>query len=89
MAFDCHGVDMEQRVKGFRERGWECTQSGTWEVGGVNRFAFFEREGAETCFETIAFEEGWDWPEPEEWFPAPPADQGGSGGVEEGESKVG
>lgn len=72
VAYDCNGVGMEERLKGFKERGWNCTQGGTWKVGGMNSFAFFEREGAETCFETIDFEEGWDWPEPEEWFPAPP-----------------
>lgn len=75
MAYDCNGVGMEERVKGFKERGWNCTQSGTWKVGGMNSFAFFERDGAETCFETIVFEEGWDWPEPDEWFPAPPVEE--------------
>lgn len=63
---------MEERVKAFNERGWQCTQSGTWCVGGENHFAFFEKEGAETCFETIEFQEGWDWPEPDEWFPPKP-----------------
>lgn len=59
-------------MKGFAERGFECVQSGKWMVGGVSEFAFFEkgREGLGTCFETIGFEEGWEYPEPDEWFPA-------------------
>ncbi|KAL9614300.1 MAG: hypothetical protein Q9167_001183 [Letrouitia subvulpina] len=69
VAYDCNNIPMEDRRKGFAERGWQCTQSGTWCVGGMNSFAFFEKSGAETCFETIVFEEGWDWPEPEEWYP--------------------
>ena len=74
MAYDCNGIAMEERVRAFKERGFECVQSGKWMVGGENEFAFFEnREGGVglgTCFETIQFEEGWDWPEPDEWFPA-------------------
>jgi methylmalonyl-CoA/ethylmalonyl-CoA epimerase len=60
---------MEERIKGFRERGFECLQSGKWMVGGVSEFAFFESKVLGTCFETIGFEEGWDYPEPDEWFP--------------------
>lgn len=81
VAYDCNGVAMEERVRGFRERGFECVQSGKWMVGGENEFAFFENRdgggGLGTCFETIKFEEGWGWPEPDEWFPAKEEEEGG------------
>ena len=79
VAFDCSGMDMEERKKAFEERGWRCTQSATWCVDGESDFAFFEREEGGMCVETIAFQEGWDWPEPDEWFPAKrePAEKGG------------
>ena len=67
MAYDCGGLAWEDRLEGFRKRGFEAVQSGDWR--GENRFAFFESEAAGTCFETIAFVEGWEYPEPEEWFP--------------------
>lgn len=69
IAYDCNGIAMEERVKRFRERGFECVQSGKWMVGGLSEFAFFENGALGTCFETIGFEEGWEFPEPDEWFP--------------------
>ncbi|CAF9943003.1 MAG: hypothetical protein ALECFALPRED_010421, partial [Alectoria fallacina] len=42
IAYDCNGISMEERVQGFKERGFECVQSGKWMVGGVSEFAFFE-----------------------------------------------
>ncbi|KAL8726069.1 MAG: hypothetical protein Q9166_006948 [cf. Caloplaca sp. 2 TL-2023] len=85
---------MSARHAKFAESGFECTQSGVWTVGGgESAFAFFERKGKEegaedgevgplgTCFETIAFQEGWGFPEPEEWFPVRTAEvvEGGAG----------
>ena len=67
IAYDCNGVPMEERVRLFRERGFECVQGGKWR--GDNEFIFFESEETGTCFETITFEEGWEYPEPDEWFP--------------------
>ncbi len=38
---------------------------------GKNHFAFFETEKETgTCFETIAWDDDWILPEPDEWFPA-------------------
>ena len=71
MAYDCQGISMKERMKIFRERGLEPVQEGCWMGGG--RFAFWWCEGARTWVETIEIEEDFDWPEPEEWFPAPPA----------------
>ena len=59
---------MAERVRLFRERGMEVAQGGSWR--GENHFAFWESAETGTCFETIQFEEGWDYPEPDEWFPA-------------------
>ena len=73
---------MEERVKMFRERGMEPVQEGCWMGGGS--FAFWRVEGARTWVETIEIEEGFEWPEPEEWFPAAPAPPAASGGKEMG-----
>lgn len=61
----------------FEERGYEMVQGGCWI--GDSRFAFFESKGQETgtCFETIAFAEGWEYPVPDEWFPVE-AEEGSS-----------
>lgn len=72
LAYDCNGIPWEERVKGFEARGMPMAQGGSWR--GENRFAFFECKEAATCFETISFEEGFDYPEPERWFPKKPAE---------------
>lgn len=72
---------MQERVKGFRERGFEMVQSGKWEEGSV--FMFFEgrEEGMRGMWvETIGFGEG-EWPEAEEVWPL----EGMVGGEEEKE----
>ena len=48
----------------------EVAQGGSWR--GENHFAVGERAETGTCFETIQFEEGGDYPEPDEWFPVAP-----------------
>lgn len=71
VAFDCNGAPWEERIKMFAERGFEKTQSGLWADG--NSFAFFDTEAATTtCFETYHFPPDFEYPEPEEWLPAPP-----------------
>lgn len=79
VAYDCNGVPMEERVRAFAERGYEMVQGGSWI--GESRFAFFESAEQEmgTFFETIAFPDGWEYPEPDEWFPAAEAEVGSSG----------
>jgi len=76
VAFDCENVPLEQRIAVFAERGFPLTQSGRWL--DQNAFAFFGTEGATSAvFETYVFPEGFEYPEPEEWFPAPPPSVGG------------
>ncbi len=69
IAYDCNNIPFSQRAQGFKDRGFELSQGGSWL--GRNHFAFFEtEEKTGTCFETIAWDEGWVLPEPEEWYPA-------------------
>ena len=68
VAYDCNNVPFEQRIAEFARRGFRLVQSGSW-VGG-NHFAFFETEDATTtCLETYVFPDGWEYPEPDEWYP--------------------
>jgi hypothetical protein len=71
IAVDCHGVGWEQRVSQFAERGFEIIQSGKWQ--GVVNWAYFGTEDATTTvFETFIVPEGFEFPEPEAWYPGPP-----------------
>ena len=74
-AFDCENVPLGRRITEYAERGFPLTQSGKWM--DQNAFAFFGTEGATSAvFETYVFPEGFEYPEPEEWFPAPPPNEG-------------
>ena len=71
VAFDCEDRPWEERLARFAGQGFALAQSGVWR--SANRFAFFDTEAATTTtFETYSFPEDWEYPEPEEWFPAPP-----------------
>lgn len=68
---DCNGVPWDDRVRLFREHGYEIVQSGVWE--GQVPFAYFSTDGdVATTIETALFPEGFAMPEPEEWLPSPP-----------------
>ncbi|KIC22970.1 MULTISPECIES: VOC family protein [unclassified Leisingera] len=71
VAYDCNNEPWEIRISELEKRGFKVVQSGKWQ--GQNAFAFFDTEAATgATFETYHFPEGWDYPEPESWFPAPP-----------------
>lgn len=71
VAYDCNHAPFEQRLAGFARRGFQLVQSGSWL--GRNHFAFFATEQATTtCLETYSFPEGWQYPEPEAWYPPRP-----------------
>ncbi len=71
VAFDCDGAPWDQRLATFAPRGFEPTQSGRWL--DQNSFSFFDTEAATTtCFETYHFPDGFEFPDPEEWYPEPP-----------------
>jgi methylmalonyl-CoA/ethylmalonyl-CoA epimerase len=71
IAFDCGETAWDSRAEEFAKRGFPCSQAGRFMDS--NAFAFFDTAGATTTtFETYTIPEGFVWPEPEEWFPAPP-----------------
>jgi len=71
LAFDCEDRPWDERLSRFAAEGFALAQSGAWRA--ANRFAFFDTEEATTTtFETYVFPEDWEYPEPDEWFPAPP-----------------
>jgi len=68
IAYDCNQIPFEERLAEFARRGFRLVQSGSWM--GRNHFAFFETEAATTtCLETYIFPDGWEYPEPDEWYP--------------------
>ncbi|GAA4990449.1 hypothetical protein GCM10023257_33470 [Streptomyces hyderabadensis] len=73
IAFDVKGRPWEERIADFAGRGFAMSQSGRFM--DQNAFAFFDTEQATgTTFETYDIPDGFVWPEPEAWFPAPPPD---------------
>lgn len=71
VAFDCGEAPWQDRIADFARRGFPLVQSGRFQ--DANAFAFFDTEKATgTTFETYSIPEGFVWPEPEEWYPAPP-----------------
>lgn len=71
IAFDCAEQPWSRRIADFAGRGFPMVQSGRFM--DANAFAFFDTEAATgTVFETYSIPAGFVWPEPEEWFPAPP-----------------
>lgn len=73
VAYDCNDAPWEERIEELERRGFACIQSGKWM--GRNPFAFFETsEATGAVFETYSFPPDWTYPEPEEWYPAPPPD---------------
>jgi methylmalonyl-CoA/ethylmalonyl-CoA epimerase len=67
IAYDCNGIPWEDRMAGFKERGFALAQSGSWQ--GKNHFAFFETEDATTtCFETYYFPDDWVDPAADEVY---------------------
>ncbi len=73
VAYDCGDRPWEERIAELESRGFKLIQSGKWM--GRNAFAFFETDDATgAIFETYYFPPDWEYPEPEEWYPAPPPD---------------
>jgi hypothetical protein len=71
IAFDCGEKPWDERLGEFGRRGFPLVQSGRFM--DANGFAFFDTEAATgTTFETYSIPPGFVWPDPEEWYPAPP-----------------
>ena len=71
IAFDCHNVAWEERLKAFKDHGYDVTLSGVW-LGQVP-YAYFETEGDNTTIlKTYAIPGDFVLPEPEAWYPGQP-----------------
>ncbi len=71
IAFTCNDIPWEEQIRSFEDRGYTMIQSGLWQ--GKFPHAYFETEGeTTTTFEIYANPKDFSWPEPEEWYPAPP-----------------
>lgn len=69
VAFNCKDADWKTRIREFESRGFRLVQSGKWM--DQNAFAFFEKvNGTGVVYETYFFPPDFEYPEPEEWFPA-------------------
>lgn len=69
VAFDCKDAQWETRIQEFESRGFHLVQSGKWM--DQNAFAFFTTENKTgSVFETYFFPPGFEYPQPEEWYPA-------------------
>ncbi|MEO1090642.1 MAG: VOC family protein [Pseudomonadota bacterium] len=71
VAVACGTMSWAERVKSLEERGFACIQSGVW-VGQVPWAYFATEEATTTIIEIYDIPEGFELPEPEEWYPAPP-----------------
>ncbi len=73
VAQTCNGMSFDDRVAEFERRGFGVTQSGKF--NGAVRYAYIgSKESTEFAVELLDFPEGFEMPEPEEWYPsAPPA----------------
>ncbi|MCW2560127.1 MAG: methylmalonyl-CoA epimerase [Mycobacterium sp.] len=71
VAFDCEERPWDERLAEFTGRGFPLVQAGRFM--DLNGFGFFDTAAATgTTFETYSIPSGFVWPEPEEWYPAPP-----------------
>lgn len=71
VAFGCNNVPWADRLKAFKDHGYELIQSGVWQ--GRVPYAYFETEAdTTTTIEIFDIPSDFVMPEPEEWYPAPP-----------------
>lgn len=76
VAQACGGMRLAEQIAEFERRGLKVIQSGCWR--GV-RFAYVgSEELTGTIIELFEFPNGFQWPEPHEWYPAPPPRQSSS-----------
>ena len=67
----CNGLSFDEQCRTFEAAGRRMVQSGTWK--GV-RYAYYGTEELiGTTVEIFDFPEGFVFPEPDRWVPAPPA----------------
>lgn len=67
----CAPLDFDARVEEFRRRGFEVAQSGT--MWGMVRYAYFDTVPViGVAIEISSYPADATFPDPEEWYPAPP-----------------
>ena len=67
----CNGLSFDEQCAVFEKRGLKNVQAGKWTTV---RYAYFGTEElVGTTMEIFDFPEGFEFPEPEEWYPAKPA----------------
>ncbi|WFP61725.1 VOC family protein [Mesorhizobium sp. WSM4904] len=71
LAFNCNGIDYDERVRQFEARGYEAVQAGTI-FGGIDFHYFSAEDDLRTTVEIYRVPAGFVFPQPEEWYPAPP-----------------
>ncbi len=70
VALDLGTGDFDERLAELDRAGFRVVQSATW-LGSV-RYAFFESATSPgLMLETVTFPEGFAFPAPESWYPAP------------------
>ncbi len=73
VAVDCAGLSWQERLAGYKDRGFDVIQSGS--LKGEIPWAYFGTEDAiSTTIETFTIPDGFEFPEPESWYPAPPSE---------------
>ncbi len=75
VAVDCEGIPLEERAAELERRGYECIMSASAFDGDVPFGYFHNGDSAAPVVEIFQFPEGFA-PQPDEWYPAPPADAG-------------
>ena len=71
VAQSCSPLALDEQIAEFRKRGLEVVQSGFW--ADQVRYAYIGSEKLTgMAIELFAFPEDFEFPEPEEWYPAAP-----------------
>jgi hypothetical protein len=71
LAFSCAGMEYEERLRQFAERGYQLVQHGTV-FGGIEFHYFSAEDDLRTTLEIYRVPPDFAFPKPDEWYPAPP-----------------
>ena len=75
LAFNCNGLEYEERLRRFAERGYEVIQSGVI-FGGIEFHYFATEADVHTIVEVYRVPPGFQFPPPDAWYPAAPPTPG-------------
>lgn len=71
LAFNCNGLDYEERMRQFEERGYQAVQQGVI-FGGIDFCYYSAEDDLHTTIEIYRVPSGYVFPKPDEWYPGPP-----------------